>query len=80
VGPGAWRWAEVHTYPDTARIRLALERFCAERELSGLVYLDLFHEGIWTVQKGALASFLELRPFLTIAHPTIGAGPCVERQ
>jgi hypothetical protein len=77
VGPGAWRWAEVHTYPDTARIRLALERFCSERSLSGCVYLDLFHDailGIWTVQKGALASFLELRPFLTIAHPTIGAG------
>jgi len=66
VGPGGSRWAELHAYTELAHVRWAIDRLC-QNDCGTAAYHAISYGatvGIWTIQRGEVAAFLDLHPFI----------------
>jgi hypothetical protein len=66
VSPGGSRWAELHAYTEPAHLRAMIERFC-ENDGGMSAYYSIWYGavlGVWTLQHGEVAAFLDLHPHI----------------
>jgi len=68
VGPGGSRWAELHAYTEPLHLKYAVDIFCGDTSgtsaYHGIWYGAIL--GIWTIQRGVVADFLDLHPFIKV--------------
>lgn len=73
VQPGGSRWAELHAYTEPGHLKLWLEAFC-RNETMGAYHAMLYGAtlGLWVVQRGVVARFIDLHPHIRAHLPEDG--------
>lgn len=67
------RWDTVHVTPEAPELKTSLEAFCGARGTLNAFHAVFsgMHAGVWVVQEGKLAGFIDAAPFLRV---DLGAG------
>lgn len=81
VGPGGSRWAEIHAYTSRDHIKACLTAFCANEQMQA--YHAIWYGAvlaIYTIQRGAVVTWLDLHPHLYARLDDKGPLPLTETK